>query len=123
MSSIQTALRTLMLLLIAHATQISTFGQFEFMKRLQTFYGGTGPCRVETRTILSTPRIIATAIATIVVAGLTLALVVPEILNRTILTLLGPLGRKESDAIDAGEPPTAQEQWRRRVHPAHRSDS
>jgi hypothetical protein len=96
-----------------HASQISTFGQFEFMKRLQTFYAGAGPGRVETRTILSTPRIIATAIATIVVACLTLALVVPGILNRTIRTLFGRLSRKQSDAIDAGEPPNAQEVWRR----------
>lgn len=95
------------------ATQISTYGQFAFMKRLQTFYRGTRPGPVEANTTFSPVGIIASALATIVVAGLTLALVAPGILSRTIGRFLVVLSRKASDTIDLSETQIFQEYWRR----------
>jgi hypothetical protein len=96
-----------------YATQISTYGQFAFMKRAQIFYGRTGPGRVETHTTFSPLGIIASALATTVVAGLTLALIAPGIFGRMMRSLPVALSREESGTIDPSQTLTLQEEWSR----------
>jgi hypothetical protein len=96
-----------------HASQISTYGQFAFMKRLQTFYQTTGPSHTESHTTFSSVGMIASALSTIVVLGLTLTLVAPTSLSRAKRVFLRAFGRRESGILDPSETRAAQEDWRR----------
>jgi hypothetical protein len=96
-----------------HASQMSTYGQFAFMKRFQTFYRATGPSHVESHTTFSSVGIIASALSTIVVLGLTLTLVAPSSLRRAKNVFLRAFGRSESGILDSGATRAAQADWRR----------
>lgn len=96
-----------------HASQISTYGQFAFMKRLQTFYGGTGPRSVETSTTFSSLGLIGSALATIVVAGLAIALLAPGIFSCMTRSLPIASMRGELDTIDPIRTLTIQDEWSR----------
>jgi hypothetical protein len=95
------------------ASQITQFGQFPFMRRAQVFYGGTSQHSVETHTTLIPLGIGESALATIVIARLVLALIAPGIFGRVICRLrfgssgrrLAPIGRSAT-LTDSGE-------WRR----------
>jgi hypothetical protein len=95
------------------ASQISEFGQFAFMRRVQVFYGGTSQHGVETHTTLLPLGIGESTLATVVVAGLVLALIAPGIFSRVVQSLRFGSNSRQLKAIDLSATLTVSWEWRR----------
>jgi hypothetical protein len=95
------------------ASQITEFGQFSFMRRAQVFYGEPSPQRVETHTAVMPLGLAASALATLVVAGLVLALIGPGVFGALMRRLRHRVDFQAAESERSRAELTVSGEWRR----------
>jgi hypothetical protein len=96
-----------------HASQITEFGQFAFLRRVQVFYGANSPHGVEKHTTLLPVGIGESALATVVVAGLVLALIAPGMFSRIVRSRPFGSNNRGQTGIDPNGTYTVAGEWKR----------